>query len=312
MVADILVLIAGFVLLVLGGNWLLRSSVDLATRLGMPKMIIGLTIVSFATSAPELIVSLNAAINGSSGIALGNVIGSNIANLGLVLGVTILISPIAIPRTFFKFDWIFLIISTLLIMAFIFFDAYLSRIEGGLLVAFLVVFIISLLRNKKTMNLGEAHKTDKKATWISILFFLLIGGIGLWLGSELLVKSARNIALSFSVPESVIGLTVVAIGTSVPELAASVIAAIKGEKSISLGNLIGSNIFNILSVLGITALIQPIFVEDDRFLNNDIWWMFGFASAILPLSFLGKKYNLSRISGGILLAAYLIFIYLAF
>ena len=312
MLIDILLLLAGFFLLILGGNWLLRASVDLAGKLGMPKMIIGLTIVSFATSAPELIVSINAALNGSSGIALGNVIGSNIANIGLVLAVTILITPISIPQNFFKMDWIYLMLSTVLIMVFILLDAMISRIEGILLISFLAFFIFQLLRNRRTMHLGEAANTHQNEKWIWITFYLIIGGVGLWLGSDLLVNSSKNIANTFSVPESVIGLTIVAIGTSVPELAASIIAAIKGEKSISLGNLIGSNIFNILSVLGITALILPIPVEDARFLENDIWWMLGFAIVLLPLAFVGKRMHFDRFGGALLLFSYLVFIYLAF
>lgn len=305
-------MIAGFGLLVLGGNWLLRSSVDLASRLGMPKMIIGLTIISFATSAPELIVSVNAALNGSSGIAIGNVIGSNIANLGLVLAVTLLISPIKIPENFFRMDWLYLIASTILIMIMIYFDALISRLEGIILLAFLAIFIFNLLRNRKTIHLSEAHKTHDQESWLKIILYLLLGGAGLWLGSDLLVGAAQKLATAFSVPESVIGLTVVAIGTSVPELAASIIAAVKGEKSISLGNLVGSNIFNILSVLGITSLILPIPVEDERFLNSDIWWMLGFVAVLFPLAFLGEKMRFGRLGGMILLVAYIIFIMLAF
>lgn len=312
MLTEILYLIGGFGLLILGGNWLLRSSVDLASRLGIPKAIIGLTIVSFATSAPELIVSVNAALDGSSGIALGNVIGSNIANLGLVLGVTILISPIAVPKSFFRMDWIYLMVSTVLIILIILFDSEISRRESVLLLVLMVVFILNLLKNRKTMHLQEAHKIHEKESWFTIILYLVLGGAGLWFGSDLLVGAARNIALVLEVPESVIGLTIVAVGTSVPELAASVIAAIKGEKAISLGNLIGSNIFNILSVLGITALISPIPVEDQRFRNSDIWWMLGFAAVLLPLAFIGKKYVFQRFAGVILILAYLTFVFLAF
>lgn len=312
MLIDLLYLIGGFILLILGGNGLLRSSVDMASRLGIPKVVIGLTIVSFATSAPELIVSVNAALSGSSGLALGNVIGSNIANLGLVLAVTVLISPIAVPKNFFRMDWIYLMASTILIILFILFDSMISRFEGVMLVAFLVVFIANLLKKRKTMHLAEAHKTHDKESWLTIIFYLLIGGAGLWFGSDLLVNAARKIATDLKVPESVIGLTIVSVGTSIPELAASIIAAIKGEKAISLGNLIGSNIFNILSVLGITAIISPIPVEDPRFLHSGIWWMLGFAAVLLPLAFLGKKYTFQRIGGIILIMAYITFVFLAF
>ena len=297
----------------IGGNWLLRASVDLATRLGMSKMIIGLTVVSFATSMPELIVSLNAAFIGSSGIALGNVIGSNIANIGLVLGITLLITPMNIPRNFFKSDYIFLIFSTAVAMFFIVQFGFIARWHGVILILVLAFFIYTLINVKKPLHYGKAHINKKKhEKWIIILFFLIIGGGSLWLGSELLVNSAKNIAKSFHVSEGVIGLTVVAIGTSVPELAASVIAAIKGERSISFGNLIGSNIFNILSVLGITAIIHPIAVEDSRFITNDIWWMLGFAVILYPMAQIGKKFRLGRLSGVMMLSAYLIFVFLAF
>lgn len=313
MLLDILLLIAGFGLLVLGGNWLLKSSVALASRLGMSSMMIGLTVVSFATSMPELIVSIKAALVGSSGIALGNVIGSNVANIGLVLGVTLLISPINIPRKFFKTDWIFLIISTLMAMFFLIYYNGILRWHGIVFNLFLSLFLYFLIKTQKPSYSSATQKRTKVyEKWIIIFFYLIIGAAGLWLGSELLVNSAKNIAISFNVPESVIGLTIVAIGTSVPELAASVIAAIKGERSISFGNLVGSNIFNILSVLGITAIIQPIMVEDVRFITNDIWWMLGFSLILLPMSQIGKKFRLSRPHGLILVLAYVAFVYLAF
>ncbi|MDG4946719.1 calcium/sodium antiporter [Weeksellaceae bacterium KMM 9713] len=313
MLLDILFLLAGFGLLVLGGNWLLRSSVALASRLGMSSMMIGLTVVSFATSMPELIVSLKAALVDSSGIALGNVIGSNVANIGLVLGVTLLITPMNIPRKFFKTDWIFLIVSTAMAMFFMIYYDGIMRWHGIIFILYLSFFIYFLIKTQKpSYSKSNQKRTKVYEKWTIIFLYLVLGAGGLWLGSELLVNSAKSIALSFNVPESVIGLTVVAVGTSVPELAASVIAAIKGERSISFGNLIGSNIFNILSVLGITAIIQPIIVEDVRFINNDIWWMLGFSLILLPMALIGKKYRLSRPHGLILVLAYLAFVYLAF
>lgn len=314
MILNIAYLITGFILLILGGNWLLKASVDLASRLGLSKIIIGLTIVSFATSAPELIVSINAALKGSSGISIGNVIGSNIANIGLILGVILLISPIKVSSNFIKRDWLYLMIATCVLMVFLLFDQYLSRLEGLILVAMLGVFIYTLIHRKEEvdLNIDIIESVVEKQKWHLIIFYLVIGGVGLWLGADLLVKGAKNIAIAFSVSESVIGLTVVAIGTSIPELAASVIAVLKNEKSISFGNLIGSNIFNILSVLGITAIIQPIPIEDSRFLNVDIWWMFGFSFILLPFLWLSTKNVLSKFEGGLLVIAYIIFIYLAF
>lgn len=310
MLQDVFFLVAGFGLLVLGGNWLLKSSVDMAIRLGVPRMVVGLTVVSFATSAPELIVSLNAALNGSSGIALGNVMGSNIANIGLVLGATLLITSMEIPQKFFRSDWLFLMGSTLILLVFLLLNHTIDRWEGVVFVLCLALFIYTLLQGKHEVD-PELEK-EVPVSWGMIALYLVIGGVALWGGSEMLVGGAKNIAKSLDIPESVIGLTVVAIGTSVPELAASIIAAVKGEKSISLGNLIGSNIFNIFSVLGITAIIQPIRVEDLRFVTSDCWWVLGFALAILPLSFVTKKYHLGKLQGILLLTTYVIYVYLAF
>ncbi len=317
MMVDFLFLIGGFILLVLGGDWLLKSAVSISRRLGLSKMVVGLTVVSFATSAPELIVSINAALDGSSGIALGNVIGSNIANIGLVLGVTLLIISIKVTKKFLRTDWAFMVFSSLLLILCIYFDHFLSRGEGILFVILLSLYIYYLLRSQKNKKKNPEPEDEPEDTsdilsgWKTFLF-LVLGGIALWLGAEWLVNGAKSIARNMNVPESVIGLTVVAVGTSVPELAASVIAALKKEKSISLGNLIGSNIFNILSVLGITAIIQPITVEDLRFIDSDIWWMLGFALSILPLSFLFKRYTLNFASGIILVTFYIIYVFLAF
>ncbi|MXV38738.1 calcium/sodium antiporter [Flavobacteriaceae bacterium Ap0902] len=311
MLIDILYLVGGFLALILGGNWFLKAAVDLASRFGIPKMVIGLTVVSFATSAPELIVSINAAMQGSSGIALGNVIGSNIANIGLVLGVTILITPITVPKNFIRTDWLFLMIATSTLIVFLLLDQYLSRIEGIALIIILIMFIYSLLRKKKSVEI-DMDMPIKNETWYMLIIYINLGGLGLWFGAEILVIGAKNIAKSLGVAESVIGLTVVALGTSIPELATSIIAAIKNEKSISFGNLIGSNIFNILSVLGITASIHPFAVDDPRYLNNDVWWMLGFSLVLAPFIYILRRNKLGPIEGSILLSAYILYIYLAF
>jgi len=312
---SLLYLFLGFVLLVVGGEFLVRSSVGLSLKLSLSRMIIGLTVVSFATSAPELIVSIQAAMDGSSGIALGNVIGSNIANIGLVLGVTALIAPLAIDKDFFKFNWPWMIVFSLLLYIFLFFNHDINRLEGATLLFLLIVFLVLLIRRARKMPEAVAVDDDlKESKWWKIFLFLGLGGAALWVGSELLVKGAVEIAESLEIPESIIAVSMVAIGTSVPELAASVIAALKKEKAISLGNLIGSNIFNIASVLGITSLIQPISIsgENSGLISNDIFWMLGFAFIMLPLAFIPKTYSIGRFKGIFLMASYVLFVYLIF
>jgi cation:H+ antiporter len=312
---SIFYLVIGLVLLVIGGEFLVRSSVGLSLKLHLSKMIIGLTVVSFATSAPELIVSVQSALDGLSGLALGNVIGSNIANIALVLGATALIAPLAIDKDFFKFNWPWMMGFSILLYVLLQSGYNLVRWEGAVLLGAIVVFLILLIRRaRKNPEATDLEEELQEAKWWKIFLFLFLGGIALWQGSELLVQGAVDIAAKLGIPESIIAVSVVAVGTSVPELAASIIAALKKEKAISLGNLIGSNIFNIGSVLGITALIQPIQIEEKGMglLTNDIYWMLGIAFVLLPLAFLPKAYRISRYKGVLYLAIYLLFIYSAF
>ncbi len=305
---DYLLLIAGFVILILGGNWLLKAAVGLSLRLNIPKIVIGMTVVSFATSAPELIVSLNSALDGHADIALGNVIGSNIANLGLVLGIVTIVSTMRIEKSFYKIDWPVMMMASVIFYLFIAFDGVLQRYEGVILFLLLIVFLVYLLKFQKTAVVDEMPDDDIPLPILKALMYLIIGGAGLWLGSELLIKGAINIAHHFNVSERVIGVTIISIGTSVPELAASIIAVVNKEKAISLGNLIGSNVFNILAVLGITSMITPLSVQDPRLLTNDIIWMLVFAVLILPLVFVPERMKLSWKEGLILLGGYVVFI----
>lgn len=307
---NFLLIAGGLVLLILGGNWLLKSAVALSLKLDIPKIVIGMTVVSFATSAPELIVSINAALNNASDLALGNVIGSNIANLGLVLGITLLFGTMYVQKSFYKTDWPVMMIASVLLYFFLIGDKVIVQYEGAILFSFLVFFLIYLLRFQKTAVIDEMPEDDESLPIYKIAFFLVIGGAGLWGGSELLIKGATSLATEFGVSKRVIGVTVVSIGTSIPELAASLIAVLKKEKAISLGNLIGSNVFNILAVLGITAMITPVTVQDDALLTIDIFWMLAISFAILPLVFLPKGYRLNWKDGIVLLAAYVVFIYL--
>ncbi|WP_223033084.1 calcium/sodium antiporter [Hanstruepera marina] len=305
----------GLVLLVVGGEFLVRSSVALSFKFNISKLVIGMTVVSFATSVPELLVSLQAALDGSPDIALGNVIGSNIANIGLVLGVTAFISPLAISRDFYKLNWPMMMLLSLALYYILKSGLIINFGEGAALVLSLVVFLYILIRNSRSHGAAIPEEIDDALQVTSnfkIILWLIIGGSALYFGSEWLVEGAKETAVYLGVTERVISVTMVAIGTSVPELAASVIAALKKEKAISLGNLIGSNIFNIASVLGLTAMVHPIEVKNENILGQDIFWMLGFAAILLPLAFLPKRFTIGRWKGMLILTAYIIFIYSAF
>jgi cation:H+ antiporter len=306
---NFLLIVGGLILLILGGNWLLKSAVALSLKLEIPKIIIGMTVVSFATSAPELIVSINAALNGSSDLALGNVIGSNIANLGLVLGITLLFGSMYITKSFYKVDWPIMMIASALLYLFLSTDKVIEQFEGIILFSLLIIFLIYLLKFQKTAVIDELPEDDVPLPLYKTVLFFVLGGLGLYGGSELLIKGATALALEYGVTERVIAVTIVSIGTSIPELTASIIAVIKKEKAISLGNLIGSNIFNVFAVLGITAIITPISITDERLLTNDIFWMLGISFIILPLVFLTERLRLSWREGLLLIVAYCIFIY---
>lgn len=309
---DFVYIILGLVLLVFGGDWLLKAAVGMSMRLNIPKIIIGMTVVSFATSAPELIVSLKSALAGFPDIALGNVVGSNIANIGLILGIIMIINPIKVEASFFKSDWPAMIISSLLLYGILLYDGEIGRIEGLIMFVFLISFIVYLVKFKKNSIEEIEIPLEETMEMYKIILFIAIGGLALYIGSELLINGAVNVAKTFGVSDRVIAVSIVAIGTSIPELAASLIAAIKKESSISIGNILGSNIFNILSVLGLTAIIQPIKVIDQKLLTNDIFWMLGFSIVLLPLVLLPKKGFLDRKAGILIIFSYVLFLYLTF
>jgi len=306
---NFLLITGGLVLLILGGGWLLKSAVAISLRLEIPKIIIGMTVVSFATSAPELIVSIQSAISGHTDLALSNVIGSNIANLGFVLAITLLISKIDVHKSFYNTDWPLMMFASVLLFYFLYNDNTISSTEGIILFSFLIIFLIYLLRFQKQAVVDEMPEDDEMLPNYKTVLYFVIGGLGLWGGSELLILGATDLALQLGVGERLIGITIVSVGTSIPELSASVIAIIKKEKAISLGNLIGSNMFNILAVIGITSMITPITVKDPELLSTDIYWMLGISFIILPLVFLPKRMRLELKGGIILLLMYLAFLY---
>ena len=306
---NFLLILIGFGLLILGGNWLLKSAISISLRLQIPKIIIGMTVVSFATSAPELIVSIKAALNGYPDLALGNVVGSNIANLAFVLGITLLIAKIDVQKSFFTINWLVMIIASLLLCFFLLNDYVISTIEGVFLFLFLTIFLIYLLKFQKQVVEEELSEDIISLSKLKTLVFLIIGSVGLWGGSEFLIKGATNLALDFGVSERIIGITLVSVGTSIPELTASIIAVLKKEKAISLGNLVGSNIFNILAVVGITSIITPITASDSTLYTHDIYWMLGVSLLLPMLVFMPKKMQLDQKSGILLLLLYGVFLY---
>ena len=310
---SVLWVVLGLIMLVVGGEFLVRSSVALSFKFSISKLVIGMTVVSFATSAPELLVSLNAALNGAPAIAINNVVGSNIANIGLVLGITALIGSIGVDKSFFNFNWPAMMLFSIALYYFLSNDNQLTASEGFILFVALIVFLIILIRrSKKDRIMDVVDDTLATVSNFKIFTWLLIGGLALYFGSEWLVDGARELAINIGVSDAVISVSVIAIGTSVPELAASVIAVAKQEKALSLGNLIGSNIFNIGSVLGLTSIIKTIPVTESQILTNDIFWMLAFAAVLVPLIFIPKRYQISRFKGLLLVTAYGIFLFLTF
>ena len=302
----LLLFFCGLIVLIVGANMLLKSAVSISLKFQIPKILIGMTVVSLATSAPELIVSIKSALIGSTDLAISNVVGSNIANIGLVLGLTVFFSPINISKNIYKIDWPIMMFSALFFLIIIL-DGEINIYEGGILIIFLVMSIAFLIKHQ------EKEDDDLKATSIdslskSIILFI-VGGICLYFGSEWFISGAIDIASYFGITERIIGITVVSVGTSLPELVTSLVAVVKKEKGISLGNLLGSNIFNVFAVLGITSLVTPLVVTDLNIINFDIYVMLFFAAIILPLIFFPKKFVLGKREGLIIISFYSIYIY---
>ncbi len=307
---DYLFLFLGFALLIVGGELLVRGAVGMAVKAGISALTIGMTIVSFGTSSPELLVCIKAALQPGEGnlMSVGNIVGSNIANLTLVLGITAIVSPIAINVISLKRDWPFMFGSSLL-AAFFMRDLSVSRTEGVVLFALLIVFTVYLMKSTKEEKTdGKKQEENSEGTSKSVLLnigFIVVGIAGLTYGSGLLVESASSIATSFGISPFVIGVTVLAFGTSVPELATSAIAAYKKETDLAIGNLLGSNIFNILSVLGVTAMISPVKLTSEIF-SIDLVWMVLSSVAVFVLMF--HKRMLARTKGIALFAIYLSYV----
>tara|TARA_B110000003_G_scaffold2652_2_gene2820 strand:+ start:63312 stop:64238 length:927 start_codon:yes stop_codon:yes gene_type:complete len=305
---DYLFLALGFLFLFLGGEFLVKASVWLALKFNISKLVIGVTVVSFATSAPELLVSLESAMSGHSQITFGNVIGSNIANIGLVLGLTCIVGPMKVDKESLSLNYPMMLISSLALFLALFFFNGINWIVGSVLFLALVLFLIVSVSRSSASD-QEELEVDDSLTLTKSVFLLVLGGVGLYFGADFFIKGAVSIAKSFNIDDRIISLSLVAIGTSIPELAASLIAAFKKQNGIALGNLIGSNIFNILAVLGITSFFVELNLEDKTIFYTDLIWMMAFALIIYPLQKIGKKNMLGLREGIVILAMYLAYLY---
>lgn len=314
MLEPIALSIVGIIVLIFGGDFLVRGASNLAYKLMISPLVVGLTVVAFGTSAPELFISTWSALSGHSNLAIGNVIGSNICNLSLVLGITAMFYPILIKQSSVKIDWGLTIGSGLLLFFFISLDNHLGRMEGIIMLLILVIYTYALIQSsrKKNQQLAAEGKevehdedvpgVEEIVVWKEVLFFL-VGIFGLWLGVKLFGESVVDIADQLGMNKAIAGLTVVAIATSLPELITSVIAAYKKNTDLAIGNLLGSCIFNVLSILGVTGIITDIDGIQARILDFDMIWMFAGMLLLIPMIFVYKKFNF--LSGLVLLLFYI-------
>jgi len=302
MLISILYLIIGVVLLIFGADWLVKSAVIFANRLKISSLVIGLTVVAFGTSLPELIISLKAVLTDASHIAIGNIVGSNIANVGLVLGLSSLIFPIAIHFDRIKRDlYIYLVVCAVFVV--FLYDGIITQIEGIILFSGLILYTWSCIKYRRKQDIesvtavGSIRKT---------LMLFILGILTLYFGADLFIKGAIDLATILGVSEVVIGMSIVALGTSLPELSTSIVAAFHKEHSISVGNIIGSNLFNILSVIGIVSIVKPI-LSPTEIMTFEIPIMLIFGIVLIPLALV--KQPISRIYSFLLVGAYFVFIY---
>lgn len=298
---QVLLLVVGFVMLIKGADLFVEGASKIADRFGIPQLVIGLTIVAIGTSLPEAAVSISAALQGSAEITIGNVLGSNILNVLIILGLTAVVRAIPVQKSTVFYEIPFVIFVTVLLATLGLMDNQVSRLEGGILLLFLVVYMLYLLRIAKNgAPTEEVAKDDKKDSIIILVVFVIIGAALIAWGSDVTVDAATKIATAFGMSERIIGLTIVAFGTSLPELVTSVTAAIKGKSDIAIGNVVGSNIFNILFVVGITALITPVTYTAGFMIDSIV----ATAAVVLLLLFVLKSRKLGRTGGIIMLIGY--------
>ncbi|TNC81355.1 MAG: sodium:calcium antiporter [Oleiphilus sp.] len=305
----------GVLLLTFGGEALIRGALATSKRLGVSPLLSGLVIVGFGTSAPELVVSIDAALSSSPDIAVGNVVGSNIGNILLILGLCAIITPLAAKPLVLWRDAVIMVAATALFLVLII-DQHVSTTDAAIFILSLAGYLVWAYRTERTQHLpsGDLHQAESEAVTtlpsntLGIAGAIVLGLVLMIGGSQLLLTGAIGIATYFQVSEALIGLTLVAVGTSLPELSISLIAAIRKQADVAVGNVLGSNIFNILGILGISALLQPLPVHE-RIMQFDQWVVFG--TALLLLLFLFTKRILSRSEGAVLLLAYLLYLYLS-
>ena len=309
MLIQLFFLIAGLILLVLGSNYLLKSSVNLSLKYNIPKVVVGLTIVSIATSAPELLISISSVLKNSSDIAISNVIGSNIANFGLVLGLALFFSKIKISKDIINKDWNFLMIISVIFTFFALSKLQIGRIEGGILFTLLISSIFYVFMNSKN---EDSKREFIYISNLKLILTMLLSSVMLYFGSEFFVKSSIYFADYFGVSERIIGLTIVAIGTSLPEIVTTLIAVFKKELDISIGNILGSNIFNILAVIGLTSIVKPLEITSKANLQFDLSVMFVFMLLLFIFYSLSKSKILGRINGIIFLLSFVIYYIIIF
>ncbi|MFW6043339.1 MAG: calcium/sodium antiporter [Marinilabiliaceae bacterium] len=310
-IVSYLQVLAGFVLLFLSGNWLVKGGVELSRHFHISPLVAGLTIVAFGTSAPELFVSVKAVFTESPDISIGNVVGSNIANIVLILGAVALIIPIRVKRPSVIFDWLVMMFSFLLLFIFLE-NGVLQRGEGIIFLILLLVYIVwSVISSRRRSARNKEVFAKPSSGLLASVGIVILSVTGLYFGAEWLVKGASDLAIGWGVSERVVGISVVAFGTSVPELATSLAASIKKEMDISIGNIIGSNIFNVFSILGITAILKPLEVSS-RVINSDMVWMVGVAVLLILFLIPLKRGILTRWKGGILLLVYIVYIWLLY
>ena len=290
----------GLLLLVISGDFLVRGAIELSSRLRISALLVSLTIVAFGTSAPELIVAIKATLGGAPGLAMGNVVGSNIANILLVLGLPILLVRLQNDIADTRRSFVFMIFASVLFV-FLGISGSFSWVYGVVLLSLLIFILADSFRQGRKNVENYENKSGKLKSWSSIIFFLLLGILGLPLGADILVKNASLLAHDYGISDAIIGLTLVAIGTSLPELATTFVAVIRKKADVVLGNLIGSNIFNLLAIIGITSLISPVPV-DPTFISFDFWIMLGASFIITPFIFLNIQFN--RFSGFIFTMLY--------
>lgn len=305
LVLGFLMLIAGFALLIKGADWFVDGAAGIAEKFGIPQLVIGLTIVAFGTSAPEAAVSITAALGDTAGLAVGNIVGSNIMNILVILGLSAVITPVPVQKSTFRYEIPFVLVITVILGILGLIGGELSRVDGIILWALFILFFVYLVKMSKSGSTIDAEAENaepakKKSVWLLILL-VIVGIVMIVLGSNWTVNGATNIAQTFGMSDRLIGLTIVALGTSLPELVTSVIAARKGNADIAIGNIVGSNIFNILFVLGTTSLITNVSFAENFYVDTAIS---AAAVVLLWICVANKDRKLKRWGGALMLVSY--------